>query len=65
MCPTSAPCWQLIAPGFIVDPAGSGTGTPTLVPPTTITVRSSLGGTATTNAITVLNCIPTRRLTCQ
>jgi hypothetical protein len=65
VCPTNDPCWQLIAPGFIVDPNGNGTGVPTLVPPTQVTVRSSLGGTATTNTIVVLPCIPTRRLTCQ
>ena len=65
VCPTSAPCWQLIAPGFIVDPNGNGTGFPTLVPPTQIRIRSSLGGGITTNAIVVLDCIPTRRLTCQ
>jgi hypothetical protein len=65
VCPTSEPCWQLIAPGFIVDPTGSGYGGPVLVPPTAITIRSSLGGAITTNAIVVLDCIPTRRLTCQ
>jgi hypothetical protein len=65
ICPGVEPCWQLIAPGYIVDPTGNGSGVPTLVPPTQITVRSSLGGTITTNAIVVLPCIPTRRLTCQ
>jgi hypothetical protein len=65
VCPTQDPCWQLIAPGFIVDPSGNGTGFPTLVPPTEIVIRSSLGGAIATNAITALDCIPTRRLTCQ
>jgi hypothetical protein len=64
-CPTAAPCWQLLAPGYIIDPAGqNGNGIPTLVPPTTISVRSSLGGTSTTNTITVLPCRPARRTTC-
>jgi hypothetical protein len=64
-CPTAAPCWQLLAPGYIIDPAGqNGNGIPTQVPPTTISVRSSLGGTNTTNAITALACVPTKRTTC-
>ncbi|MBA2961838.1 MULTISPECIES: hypothetical protein [Ramlibacter] len=65
VCPTTEPCWQLLAPGFIVDPQGAGgNGIPTLVPPTQITVRSSYGGKATTTAITTRACVPTRRLTC-
>jgi hypothetical protein len=65
VCPTADPCWQLLAPGYIVDPTGNGIGQPSLVPPTTISVRSSQGGRASTNTITVLNCIPTRRRSCQ
>ncbi|GAB3661304.1 hypothetical protein [Ramlibacter alkalitolerans] len=64
VCPTNDPCWQLIAPGFIVNPAGNGSGVATLVPPTTISVRSSLGGTATTAAIAIKPCLPSRRLVC-
>jgi hypothetical protein len=64
-CPTASPCWQLLAPGFIVDPNGSGPGVPTLVPPNAIFVRSSLGGTASTAAILALPCAPTKRVTCQ
>lgn len=64
-CPTAAPCWQLLAPGYIIDPFGqNGNGIPTLVPPTTVSVRSSRGGTATTNTITALPCRPARRVTC-
>ncbi|MFC5522006.1 hypothetical protein [Polaromonas jejuensis] len=64
VCPTAAKCWQLLAPGFIIDPAGqNGNGIPTLVPPTTISVRSSLGGTATTNTITSRPCVPVARPT--
>ena len=64
-CPTAAPCWQLLAPGFIVDPAGqNGNGIPTLVPPTTISVRSSLGGTATTSTIALRPCVPAKRVSC-
>jgi hypothetical protein len=65
VCPTTAPCWQLLAPGYIVYPPGqNGNGIPTLVPPTLITVRSSLGGTAITGTIVVRNCVPGRRVTC-
>ena len=66
VCPTIDPCWNLLAPGFIIDPTGGGTGVATLVPPTTISVRSSRGGTATVTgaAITTLACVPTRRQTC-
>lgn len=65
VCPTAAACWQLLAPGYIIDPAGqNGNGIPTLVPPTTISVRSSLGGTNTTSTIKLLPCRPARRTTC-
>jgi hypothetical protein len=66
VCPTNDPCWQLIAPGFIVNPAGNGSGVASLVPPTTINFRSSLGGTATADAatITIKPCVPSRRLVC-
>lgn len=65
VCPTAAPCWQLIAPGYIVDPTGiSGNGVPTLVPPTQITVHSSLGGIATTSNIVIRACIPGKRQAC-
>ena len=62
VCPTTAPCWQLLAPGYIIDPFGqNANGIPTLVPPTTISVRSSLGGTATTSTITSRPCVPDPR----
>ena len=66
ICPTADPCWQLLAPGFIVDPTGGGTGVATLVPPTTMSVRSSRGGTATVTggAINTLACVVTRRQSC-
>jgi hypothetical protein len=68
VCPTDAPCWQLIATGLIVNPAGqNGNGIPTLVPPTLITLRSSLGGVASTDATTpiaIKNCVPKRRVSC-
>jgi hypothetical protein len=64
-CPSAAPCWQLLAPGYIVDPSGqNGNGIPTLVPPTLISVRSSLGGLAATETITVLPCFPKKRVSC-
>ena len=64
-CPTAEPCWQLNAPGYIVDPVGFfGAGIPTLVPVTEITVHSSFGGMLTTNAIVKLGCIPTTRVIC-
>ncbi|WP_299794886.1 hypothetical protein [Ramlibacter sp.] len=65
VCPTSSPCWQLLAPGFIVDPTGNGSGQPSLVPPNEIFIRSSLGGTTSTAAILALPCAPTKRVTCQ
>jgi hypothetical protein len=67
VCPTNDQCWGLILDGVIVNPAGrTGNGVPFLVPPTTITVRSSLGGTATANADTIVlkQCVPSRRLSC-
>ena len=66
VCPPGlAPCWQLLAPGYIIDPAGqNGNLIPTLVPPTTIEVRSSLGGFSTTSTIKVLPCVPAGRTTC-
>jgi hypothetical protein len=65
VCPNTAPCWQLSAPGYIVYPGGqNGNGIPTLVPPTGVSVRSSLGGTALTNTILLLPCRPTVRVTC-
>ncbi|HXE49609.1 MAG TPA: hypothetical protein VN663_14615 [Ramlibacter sp.] len=64
-CPTAAPCWMLLAPGFIVDPTGVyGSGVPLLVPPTQITVHSSLGGINSTSAITFIGCVSTKRVTC-
>jgi hypothetical protein len=64
-CPTAAPCWQLLAPGFIIDPAGQNdNGIPTLVPPTFISVRSSLGGTAATGTILLRPCVSGRRTVC-
>ena len=65
VCPTADPCWQLLAPGFIVDPTGNGSGQPSLVAPDEIFVRSSLGGTTSTAAIVALPCSPTKRVTCQ
>jgi hypothetical protein len=65
LCPTSAPCWNLSAPGFIIDP-GFGPFPPSLVPPTTIVVRSSRGGTATVTgtAIKQIACVSTLKFTC-
>jgi hypothetical protein len=64
-CPTSAPCWSLSAPGFIVDP-GVAPFLPELVPPTSIVVRSSKGGTATVaeGAIRLIGCQSTTKFTC-
>ena len=64
-CPTAAPCWSLSAPGFIIDP-GVAPFLPELVPPTTITVRSSKGGSATISdaAIRLIGCQATKRFTC-
>ena len=65
VCPSAAPCWQLLAPGYIVSPAGqNGKNTPTLVPPTVIWVHSSMGGINATSSITVLNCVPGKHVTC-
>jgi hypothetical protein len=65
VCPTSAPCWNLSAPGFIIDP-GIGPFPPSLVPPTSIVVRSSRGGTASIvdAAIKQVACVATKRLVC-
>ena len=64
-CPTAAPCWKLSAPGFIIDP-GVAPFVPELVPPTTISVRSSLGGTASISdsAIRLISCVSTKKYTC-
>ena len=64
-CPTAAPCWSLSAPGFIIDP-GVAPFLPELVPPSTITVRSSKGGAATISdaAIRLIGCQTTKRFTC-
>ena len=64
-CPTAAPCWKLSAPGFIIDP-GVAPFVPELVPPTNITVRSSLGGTASISdsAIRLISCVSTKKFTC-
>ena len=64
-CPTSAPCWNLSAPGFIIDP-GVAPFPPSLVPPTTIVVRSSRGGSATVTdaAIRQIACVSTLKFTC-
>jgi hypothetical protein len=64
-CPTAAPCWKLSAPGFIIDP-GVAPFLPELVPPTNISVRSSLGGTASISdtAIRLISCVSTKKYTC-
>jgi hypothetical protein len=64
-CPTAAPCWSLSAPGFIVDP-GVAPFLPELVPPTTIVVRSSKGGTSTVSkgAIRLIACQSTTKYNC-
>ena len=65
ICPTSDPCWQLDAPGYIVyAPGQNNNGIPTMVAPTSISVRSSLGGTAFTSAIRTLACRPGGRVGC-
>ena len=65
LCPTSAPCWNLSAPGFIIDP-GVPPFPPSLVPPTTIVVRSSRGGTVTVSdaQIRQIACVSTTKFTC-
>ena len=65
LCPTSNPCWQLSAPGFIIDP-GVAPFLPEFVPPTEIVVRSSKGGTATVTdaGIRQITCISTKNFTC-
>ena len=64
-CPTAAPCWVLNAPGYIVDPTGVyGSGVPILVPPTQISIHSSLGGTASTTSITFIGCVATKKVIC-
>jgi hypothetical protein len=55
----------LNAPGYIVDPTGVyGSGVPILVPPTLISVHSSLGGTAATSSIVFIGCVATKKVTC-
>ncbi len=65
LCPTAAPCWSLNAPGFIIDP-GVAPFLPTLVPPTSIVVRSSKGGIASVAdaAIGQLACVSSKQFTC-
>jgi hypothetical protein len=65
LCPTKNPCWQLSAPGFIIDP-GVAPFLPEFVPPTEIVVRSSKGGTATVTdaGIRQLTCLSTKTFTC-
>lgn len=65
LCPSSAPCWNLSAPGFIVDP-GVAPFLPELVPPTLIEVRSSKGGTASVaeGAIRLIACQATTKFNC-
>jgi hypothetical protein len=65
LCPTAAPCWNLSAPGFIIDP-GVAPFPASLVPPTSIVVRSSRGGTATVvdGAIRQITCVSTTKFTC-
>ncbi len=64
-CPSSAPCWNLSAPGFIIDP-GVAPFLPSLVAPTSIVVRSSKGGTASVidAAIRQIACVSTVKFTC-
>jgi hypothetical protein len=64
-CPTAAPCWKLSAPGFIIDPM-TPPFAPELVPPTNITVRSSLGGTVSIadSQIRLISCVSTKKFTC-
>jgi hypothetical protein len=65
VCPTSNPCWQLAATGFIIDP-GVAPFLPEFVPPTEIVVRSSKGGIATVadTAIRQITCQSTTKFTC-
>jgi hypothetical protein len=65
VCPGTAPCWRLSAPGFIIDP-GVEPFVPELVPPTNIVVRSSLGGTTSISdgSIRLIGCQSTRKFTC-
>ena len=65
LCPTTAPCWRLNAPGFIIDP-GVAPFLPELVPPTNIVVRSSKGGIAQVAdaAIRLISCVSTVKFTC-
>ena len=65
LCPSIAPCWNLSAPGFIIDP-GVPPFPPSLVPPTSIVVRSSRGGVAsvTDAAIRQIACVSTTKFTC-
>jgi hypothetical protein len=65
LCPTSAPCWNLSAPGFIIDP-GVAPFPPSLVPPTSIVLRSSRGGTASIvdAAIRQIACVSTLKFSC-
>jgi hypothetical protein len=65
VCPTSNPCWQLAATGFIIDP-GVAPFVPEFVPPTEIVVRSSKGGIATVTdaAIRQIVCQSTKTFTC-
>ena len=64
-CPSTAPCWNLSAPGFIIDP-GVAPFPPSLVPPTNILVRSSRGGSASIAdaAIKQISCVSTLKFTC-
>ena len=52
ICPTANPCWQYSATGVIKGSAATGTS---FLPPTSITVTSSMGGTSTVvgSAITI------------
>ena len=65
LCPTAAPCWSLNAPGFIIDP-GVAPFLPSLVPPTSIVVRSSKGGISQVMdaAIRQLACVSTKQFAC-
>ena len=65
VCPTSNPCWELAATGFIIDP-GVAPFLPEFVPPTEIVVRSSKGGiaTVTDTAIRQITCQSTTKFTC-
>jgi len=46
ICPSALPCFSAAIPAVIADPS-SPSGTTSLLPPTTVVVRSSLGGSAT------------------